>query len=44
MLRFLRPEIDINAGRNVEGINIDRGSQQKLNTENLRPYMEMKLL
>ena len=32
---MLRPEVDINAQRKAEGINIDRGPQQTLNTENL---------
>ena len=31
---MLRPEVDIKARREAEGINIDRGLQQMLNTEN----------
>ena len=32
---WLRPEVDNNARREAEGINIDRGPQPMLNTENL---------
>ena len=32
--KFLRPEVDINARREAEGTNVDRGLQQTLTTEN----------